>query len=110
MFNNYFNQNGSQKICFISTKSNKKGCFYVEAKRKAEIAAKEKAKQDAEEAKEKARREAEETKKAKEAEEVKHLEGYLKEVESTYEELKAGKIEAEEAIQRLRDISERIPK
>jgi hypothetical protein len=83
-------------------------------------------------AREKARQEAEEARKAKEAEklakkqaelyeevepvpslpldfdQVKYLEECLKQVESTREELEAGKIDTKEAIQRIRDISEKI--
>ncbi len=61
-----------------------------QAEKDAELAAKEKA--------------------AKEAEEVeKQIEESLKQVESICEELRAGKVETKEAIQRLSDISERIP-
>ena len=66
-----------------------------QAKKEAELAAKEQAKREAEE--------------ARKAEEAKHIEECLKQVESTCEELRAGKIETKEAIQRLLDISERIP-
>ena len=105
--------------------------------KQAEIAAREKIKREAEEARkakeaekqarkeaeiaarEKAKREAEEQA-SKEAvrvllsqihfDQVKHLEECIKELESTREELRAGKIGAEEAIQRFRDISERMSK
>ena len=108
-----------------------------QAKKEAVVAAREKAKREAEEARkakqaekqarkeaeiaarEKAKREAEEQA-SKEAvrvllsqihfDQVKHLEECIKELESTREELRAGKIGAEEAIQRFRDISERISK
>jgi len=43
-------------------------------------------------------------------EKVKHLEGYLEDIESIYEELKTGKVSSEEAIQKLRDISARLSK
>jgi len=43
-------------------------------------------------------------------EKVKHLEGYLEEIESTSEELKTGKVSSKEAIQKLRDISARLSK
>ena len=42
-------------------------------------------------------------------EQIKDLEKYVEEIESTNEELKAGKIGAKEAIRRLREISEKIP-
>ncbi|MFQ6122868.1 MAG: hypothetical protein ACE5LA_07435, partial [Dehalococcoidales bacterium] len=58
-------------------------------------------------------REAEEAKKAKEAEKLAQklteIEERLKEVESICGELKAGKVGTKEAIQKLSDISERIP-
>ena len=77
--------------------------------KEAEAAAREKAKQEAEKAKE-----------AKEAvralssqidlEQAKHLEECLKEMESIHEELRVGEIGTEEAIQKLRDIAERMSK
>ena len=103
------------------------------AEKQAAIDAREKARQEAEEAirakmaerqavidaREKARQEAEKQS-AKEAarvllsqidsDQAKHLEECLKELKNTREELGGGKIGAEEAIQRLRDISERISK
>jgi len=91
-----------------------------QARKEAEIAAKEKARREAEEAKkakaagEQARKEAELAAKEKaerEAEEqVKQIEECLKQVESICEELRAGKVETKEALQRLSDISERIAK
>jgi len=87
-----------------------------QAEKEAELAAKEKAKREAEEA-----RKAEEAQKQaeKEAEPVlpspidfdprKQIEESLKQVESIREELRAGKVSTKEAIQRLLDISERIP-
>jgi len=107
--------------------------------KEAEAAAREKAKQEVEEARrakeaekqakkkeaeaaarEKAKQEAEKAKEAKEAvralssqidlEQAKHLEECLKEMESIHEELRAGKIGTGEAIQKLRDIAERMSK
>ena len=45
-----------------------------------------------------------------EAKEVKQTEKSLKQIEKTCEELRAGKIEAKEAIQKLLDISDKITK
>ena len=79
-----------------------------EARKQAEEAqkanlAKKQAEQDAAlAAKEEARKQAEEAK------EIKQAEKSLKEIEKTCEQLKAGKIDTKEAIQRLRDITERI--
>ncbi|MFC2016829.1 translation initiation factor IF-2, partial [Chloroflexota bacterium] len=97
-----------------------------QAKKEAELAAKEKTKREAGEqakkeaelaAREKARREAE-VQARKEAElvpsppmvfdQVKPVEECLKELESICEELRAGEVETKEALQRLLDISERI--
>ena len=47
--------------------------------------------------------------KAEEAKKLAEIEECLKQVESVCEELRAGKVETKEAIQRLLDISERIP-
>ena len=75
-------------------------------------AGKEIAGREAEKAKEKAKREAEEAKQALPSlidfDQEKQIEECLKEVKSICEELRAGKIETKEAIQRLLDISERI--
>ena len=100
-----------------------------QSKKEADLVTKEKARREAEEpkkakeaekqakkqaelaAKEKAEREAEEAKKAKEAEKQakKTIEKDLIQITGICEELKAGKIGTKEAIQRLLDISERIP-
>ena len=90
----------------------------IEARR-ARIAEKRAEKQAAIDAREKAKQEAEEQA-AKEAarvllsqidsDQAKHLEECLKELKNTREELGGGKIGAEEATQRLRNISERISK
>ncbi|MFC2021490.1 hypothetical protein ACFLU1_06930, partial [Chloroflexota bacterium] len=82
----------------------------------AEIAAREKAEQKAEEtvediSSELYRREVEPLLSLPiDLEQVRHLEEYLEEVEGTRDALIAGKIGSEEAIQRLRDISERLSK
>ena len=79
-----------------------------QAKKQAAIAAREKAKQ---EAVEQASKEAARVLLSQiDSEQTKHIEECLKELESTHEELRIGKIGTEEALQRLRDISERIPK
>ena len=91
----------------------------AEEARKAKQAEKQAKKEAVVAAREKIKREAEEQA-SKEAvrvllsqihfDQVKHLEECIKELESTREELRAGKIGAEEAIQRFRDISERMSK
>jgi len=79
-----------------------------QARKQAVIAAREKANQ---EAVEQASKEAARVLLSQiDSEQTKHIEECLKELESTHEELRIGKIGTEEALQRLRDISERIPK
>jgi len=85
--------------------------------REAEVAAREKVKRAAEEAREAKEAEEQASKEAVRVllskidfDQAKHLEECLKEIESTREELRVGKIGTEEAIQRLRDISERMSK
>ena len=69
-----------------------------QAKREARLAAEEEKKRKAEEAKE-----------AEEAEKrAKQFEESLKQIKSTCEELDSGKVGTKEAIERLKDISERI--
>jgi len=87
------------------------------AKKEAVIAAREKVKRAAEEAREAKEAEEQASKEAVRVllskidfDQAKHLEECLKEIESTREELRVGKIGTEEAIQRLRDISERMSK
>ena len=79
-----------------------------QARKQAVIAAREKAEQ---EAVEQASKEAARVLLSQiDSEQTKHIEECLKELESTHEELRIGKIGTEEALQRLRDISERIQK
>ena len=81
-----------------------------QAQKEAELAAKEKARKEAEEAKEKAKREAEEAKKAAEAEKQaqKEAEESLKQVDNVCKDLRDGKTGTEEAIQKLKDIADKI--
>ncbi len=82
-----------------------------QAKKEAELAAKEEAKREAEEqAKKKAELAAGEKAKKEAKEEVKQIKECLKQVENICEELRAGKVGTDEALQRLSDISERIAK
>ncbi len=88
-----------------------------QAEKQAVIAAREKTEREAKEAKQAKETEKQASKEAVRvllsqiySNQVKRIEECLKELESIREELRVGKIGAEEAIQRLRDISERISK
>jgi len=81
-----------------------------QAKKEAKLAARKEAKlmdQEARQAKKEAELAASQEAR-REAEQVKHLEEWLKQMEGTRQDLEAGKINTKEAIQKLRDIAERI--
>ena len=82
-----------------------------QVKKETVIAAREEVKREGEEAEEQASKEAARMLLSQVySAQVKHIEECLKELASTREELRVGKIGTEEAIQRLLDISERISK
>ena len=82
-----------------------------QAEKEAVVAAREEVKREGEEAEEQASKEAARMLLSQiYSAQVKHIEECLKELESTREELRVGKIGTEEALQRLRDISERMSK
>ncbi len=122
----------AKKEAELATREKTKGAAEKQTKKEAELATREKTKREVEKARKakeaekqtkkeakiatrkKAKRGAEEAKLAAPLpivfDQVKQIEECLKQVESICEELRAGKVDTKEALQRLSDISEKIAK